>query len=362
MSYPVLKHGADGNLDSKIPFDNVSMHQYRAKSSYIEAICRTICGIAPWLEVELSDLSEAKVQNYFKELSKKCLEELFSFDSIKKIKFGTESQHLVELSLLALAFFHSPKLWQLLDDITRKNICESFDLSRMIEPKNNNWLLFSAMIECFLHSKEQNYDHKRIILALNQFNNWYLGDGHYSDGPKFKLDYYNSIIIHPFILIILSNFSSSDIALSNETALLRSQRYCELLERMISSNGTLPPVGRSLSYRTGLVHIISLLILKKQTPKNINLGKLKRGLNLLITRQLEDRDLYTNQWLNVGYVGHQKNLGENYITTGSLYIASLVFAPLGLHPNEDFWITSESATTSEQIINDKNIQRDYSKE
>ncbi len=45
-------------------------------------------------------------------------------------------------------------------------------------------------------------------------------------------------------------------------ALKRMQRYCEHLERMISPEGKFPPIGRSLTYRTGAFQPLALLALR----------------------------------------------------------------------------------------------------
>ena len=42
-------------------------------------------------------------------------------------------------------------------------------------------------------------------------------------------------------------------------------------------------------------------------------------------------------WLRIGLCGHQPGVGENYISTGSLYLCATVFLPLGLPPEDPFW-------------------------
>jgi hypothetical protein len=42
-------------------------------------------------------------------------------------------------------------------------------------------------------------------------------------------------------------------------------------------------------------------------------------------------------WLAIGFCGHQPSVGETYISTGSLYLCSEVFLPLGLAPESAFW-------------------------
>ncbi len=55
-----------------------------------------------------------------------------------------------------------------------------------------------------------------------------------------------------------------------------------------------------------------------------------------------------NGWLTIGFAGHQPGVGETYISTGSLYLASFALLPLGLPPTDAFWIRRPEPTTSER--------------
>ena len=39
------------------------------------------------------------------------------------------------------------------------------------------------------------------------------------------------------------------------------------------------------------------------------------------------------QYLNLGFVGHQPNVSNSYSNSGSTYLTSLIFLPLGLPDN-----------------------------
>jgi len=56
-----------------------------------------------------------------------------------------------------------------------------------------------------------------------------------------------------------------------------------------------------------------------------------------------------NGWLTVGFCGHQPHLGENYISTGSLYLCAAVFLPLGLKPSDPFWSAPAEDWTARRI-------------
>ena len=70
--------------------------------------------------------------------------------------------------------------------------------TRKFTPFVMNWLFFSGMVEAALRVMgESDYDLTRVDYAVNMFESWYLGDGVYGDGPKFRWDYYNSFVIQP---------------------------------------------------------------------------------------------------------------------------------------------------------------------
>ena len=72
-----------------------------------------------------------------------------------------------------------------------------------MKPGNNNWLLFSAMVECGLKEFSGEWNFPTVERALTSHREWYKGDGVYGDGADFHLDYYNSYVIHPMLLQIL---------------------------------------------------------------------------------------------------------------------------------------------------------------
>ncbi len=111
-----------------------------------------------------------------------------------------------------------------------------------------NWLLFSATIETFLMKAGAGSDNYRINSALRKVEEWYVGDGWYSDGPSFAFDYYNSYVLHPMYvecLEVVTDKKQNWIAPRKryETAVKRMQRFGMILERFISPEGTFPVFG-----------------------------------------------------------------------------------------------------------------------
>ena len=64
-------------------------------------------------------------------------------------------------------------------------------------------------------------------------------------------------------------------------------------------------------------------------------------------------------WLRIGLRGHQPSLAEPYISTGSLYLCSTAFLPLGLPPNDPFWSDTPVPWTAQQILAGKPLPPDH---
>ena len=54
-------------------------------------------------------------------------------------------------------------------------------------------------------------------------------------------------------------------------------------------------------------------------------------------------------WLTLGFAGHQPQIAERYISTGSLYLCTAAFAALGLSTIDEFWNTSYAEWTGKKI-------------
>lgn len=91
-------------------------------------------------------------------------------------------------------------LWMPLDSITKQRYIAEFTDLRRVDPSYSNWLLFSATVESFLRKAGASSDTYRISSSLRKIEEWYIGDGWYSDGPNFAFDYYNSFVIHPMYI------------------------------------------------------------------------------------------------------------------------------------------------------------------
>jgi hypothetical protein len=209
--------------------------------------------------------------------------------------------------------------------------------------------LFSATIEAALARLGATWDRMRVDYALRQHDEWYKGDGAYSDGPSFHWDYYNSFVIHPMLLDVLDACRDEMPAWKELSARVdeRARRYAAILERLIAPDGSFPAIGRSLAYRCGAFHLLASMALRRALPEGVSAAQVRGALTAVIRKTLEAPDTFdADGWLRIGFCGHQPGIGETYISTGSLYLSSVAFLPLGLDGGDPFWSSAAQPWTS----------------
>jgi hypothetical protein len=196
------------------------------------------------------------------------------------------------------------------------------------------------MIEAFLASTGSEWKPEPIDVALRAHEEWYKGDGAYGDGSEFHWDYYNSYVIQPFLLEVLELLApvTNQWNHHREPILQRARRYAAVQERLIAPDGSYPPLGRSISYRCGAFHHLATIAWKGELPEELAPAQVRGALSAVIARTLGAEGTFDEAgWLRVGRAGHQPMLAESYISTGSLYLCTLAFLPLGLKPSNPFW-------------------------
>jgi hypothetical protein len=355
VAEPVLVACAQRRLKATMPVESSGIS--RENFTHLEALGRLLAGMAPWLERPALDAQEEQTRQRYTALARQTLDAATDPSSPDYCNFAFSAQPLVDAAFLAHALLRAPiELWALLETRVQDQILEALLLTRKLKPYANNWLLFSALIETALYRfGNVQWDPMRIDYALKQHEQWYLGDGVYGDGPEFHFDYYNSFVIHPMLLDIATTIGQHypDWSSLKERILKRAQRYAALLERLISPEGTFPVVGRSLTYRLGVFHLLAQLALKQELPSGIMPAQVRCALTAVMKRVLEAPETFDEQgWLTIGLCGHQPELGETYISTGSLYLCATVFLPLGLAADDPFWL-GEAPWTSQKAWSGK---------
>jgi hypothetical protein len=367
VSEPVLKALKQGNLRQKMPVEAApGQAQARAVGTHLEALGRLLAGLAPWLELEPSigeTEKETALRNRYRDYALAGITSALDPASPNTMPFGESPQTLVDSSFLALALLRAPKqLLQKLDAKTQQRLAEALTTQRKIQPPFNNWLLFAAMNEALLMTLRQPWDRMRVDYALRELQSWYLGDATYGDGPHLHWDFYNSFVIHPYLLQLMDTVADQSPAWSAMRTPIhqRAQRYAAIQERLIAPDGSYPAIGRSITYRCGAFHLLADAARRNILPETIPPPQARSALSAVIERTLGPAGTFSSDgWLQIGLAGHQPGLGETYISTGSLYLCSAAWLPLGLPPAAPFWSQPPQPWTSQTIWSGKNSQADH---
>ena len=363
IATPVLTHLADGTLREAMPVEGGAD---RAAVTHLEAVGRTLAGVAPWFELPDDGTGEARTRARLRGLAREGLRRATDRRSPGALNFTEGGQPLVDAAFLAHAIVRAPRaLWSDLDERTRAQIVECLTATRAITPGFNNWLLFAAMIEAALRQAEAPWDLLRVDYALRQHAQWYKGDGAYGDGPAFHFDYYNSFVIQPMLLDVLATCGVARPAWADmrEPVRARTRRYAAVQERLVAPDGSFPIVGRSMAYRCGAFQLLAQVALARDLPDALPPAQARAALTAVIRRTLDAPGTFDDRgWLRIGIAGHQPQIAEPYISTGSLYLCATAFLPLGLPPSDPFWIgpglpwTGRRAWSGEPIPPDHALQ------
>ncbi|WP_348693051.1 DUF2264 domain-containing protein [Duganella fentianensis] len=369
MAEPVLTNMARGTLQKQFPLEVSPTWDGRdQRVSYLECFGRLISGIAPWLALPDDGTAEGQTRKRLRQLALQSYTNAVDPASPDYLLWKGPGQALVDSAYFTNALMRAPKaLWEPLDAQTKRRIVAEIKGLRRIEPPYINWMLFAAMNEAFLLSVGEEHDPMRMHVAIRKINEWYVGDGWIKDGEAFHFDYYNSFVMYPMLLEVLEAMKQANVPFWNgkpadlhAQALKRMQRYCEHLERFVSPEGTFPPIGRSLTYRTAAFQPLALLAWRKQLPQSLPEGQVRAVLHAVHKTVWTAPDNFTKDgYLTIGFVGHQPELGDWYSNNGSMYIAAAGLLALGLPESDSYWTAPAQDWTQKKAFSGRRFPKDY---
>jgi len=184
----------------------------------------------------------------------------------------------------------------------------------------------------------------------------------YGDGPDFHWDYYNSFVIQPMLVDILQELTRhrKNYEKTYETVVKRAKRYADIQEKLISPEGTFPAIGRSLPYRFGAFQLLAQMTLQHRLSDGLKPAQVRSALSAVIQRMIEAPGVFDSKgWLTIGFMGHQPDIAESYISTGSLYLCSVGLLPLGLPVGDPFWADAPQEWTAKKIWSGQDFPADH---
>ena len=174
-------------------------------------------------------------------------------DEIKQ--WNGTPQPIVEAANLAFGLAVSrARFWDLLGDKLREQTADWLAHHAAKHGSDNNWLLFTAVIEAFLRSTGYDVPGGHAQADVDRFESWYLGDGWYNDGPIStttghgnRVDHYNSWVIQPFLWQWYQ--LTEQPPARRDRFLARLGEFADSYALLFAADGSPLHQGRSLTYR-----------------------------------------------------------------------------------------------------------------
>ena len=365
---PLYTNLSQNTLRKNMPvetFDGLNNGNTRKNVTHLEALGRSFDGISAWLNLPPDDTEEGQLRAKYTNLVVKSIANAVNPESPDYMRFdGPGGQPLVDAAFFAQGLLRSKdQIWPKLDKVTQERIIKELKASRRIKASESNWLMFSATIEAALLEFTGECDLKPIHYALKRHKEWYKGDGWYGDGRNFHLDYYNSYVIQPMLIDVLAVMKEHKVEGADfyDVQLQRLIRYADQQEKMISPEGTYPVLGRSMGYRFGAFQVLAQVSWMKLLPEHIKPAQVRCALTKVMKRQLAKGTFDKDGWLNLGFCGHQPEIADRYVSTGSNYLCTFIFLPLGLQADDEFWTAKPEKWSSVKIWSgSRDIKKDGS--
>jgi hypothetical protein len=363
LAAPLLPVLAERRLKATMPVEAAPRTKDRPEYTHLEALGRLLCGLAPWFELGVDSTPEGAERARLAALTRAGIDAATDPKSPDFMNFSKGRQPLVDAAFLAQALLRAPnELWKKLDLRVQQNVITALKSSRPIQAGENNWKLFATTIEVFLQVADAGRDDVRLFEGIRKHADWYMGDGMYGDGPEFHWDYYNAFVIQPMLFEALEvvGDEAPNWKAFRDKVRERLSRFAAIQERLIAPDGTYPIIGRSIAYRCGAFQGLALAALRHRLPTDVTPAQARVALTAVIRRTLEAPGTFDAQgWLRIGVSGSQPGLGEPYISTGSLYLCSSAFLPLGLPATDPFWSAPPAKTTWQKVWSGENLPADH---
>ena len=382
LAKPILAPMAEGRLHETLNFKKGTLEvspswDGRPKEvTYMEAFARLMAGIAPWLALPDDGTAEATRRAELRDLALRAYANAVDPESPDYLGWNAGGQTLVDAAYLVESFLRAwDALWVPLDETTKARYIHEITRLRRHCPPYQNWVLFCAMEETFLMKAGADFDAYRLRTGLYKTEEWYVGDGWYSDGPSFAFDYYNAYVIHPMYFECVEElvkarkwlipYVAPDGKRRNAGERLvdvktRMQKFAVILERLVSPEGTYPVFGRSVPYRMAVFQPLALLALRKELPRELSEGQVRAALEAVRRRMFSDnRNFNSAGFLTLGFNGAYPGASDRYTNNGSLYMTSLFLLPLGLPPTDSFWTCADEPWTSKKAWGGQLFPKDH---
>jgi hypothetical protein len=252
---------------------------------------------------------------------------------------GDRDQRLVEMAAIGLALALVPEhVWEPLDQEARGKLARWLGAINRAAVVDSNWLFFRVLVNLGLARVGAAHDPAAMDAALDRLEQFYLGDGWYSDGLTAQRDYYIPFAFHYYGLIYARLAGERDPERARRFR-DRAALFARDFVHWFAADGAALPFGRSLTYRFAQGGFWGALAFADLEA--LPWGAIK-GLALRHLRWWSRQPIFQpDGTLSIGYTYPNLNMAEQYNSPGSPYWALKFFLPLALPESHPFWQAEE---------------------
>ncbi|EDY55373.2 MULTISPECIES: DUF2264 domain-containing protein [Streptomyces] len=261
-------------------------------------------------------------------------------------RIADRSQPLVEAASIAFALrITKPLLWDRLDDAVRQRTAAWLDerahrrglaLQLGAVPGHGGRFLSSV-------GHDPDASRKAIDRGLERIEQWYVGEGWYTDGDGRKFDYYNGWAMH--LYPVLHAWLAQDDRLLDLYG-GRLSRHLDDYARLFGADGAPMHQGRSLTYRFATTVPLWLGALTGHTP--LPPGETRRLASGALKYFLDRGAVDSRGLLTLGWHGPDSAVLQGYSGPASPYWASKGFLGLLLPADHEVWTAVEEPGPAER--------------
>lgn len=253
---------------------------------------------------------------------------------------GDYDQLAVEMPPIALAMATIPeKIWDPLNESEKANLVKWLDQINHNTVSDCNWVFFVVLVNVALKKVGAKYNAAKLEESLIRIDDFYNGDGWYSDGyRREQIDYYIPFALHYYSLIYAGLMEDED---PDRCKVYkdRASKFAKDFIYWFAADGSALPFGRSLTYRFAQTAFWGALAFAD--VEGLEWGVVK-GVFLRNLRWWFTQPIFTTDGLlSIGYSYPNLLMSETYNAAGSPYWSFKAFLPLAVDSNHPFWTAKE---------------------
>ncbi|NUP78814.1 MAG: DUF2264 domain-containing protein [Nonomuraea sp.] len=246
-------------------------------------------------------------------------------------------QPMVEAASLALGLWLTREhLWDTLADAERERLAAYLATVFDHEPAPNNWWLFPVTVGGFLADAGMAVEASRTAVGrgLARIEDWYAGDGWYTDGDNRAFDHYNGWALH-FYPVLYGLLSKTPMPVHES----RLRTFLGSYALTFGADGQPLYQGRSMTYRFATLASPLLGAVTGHTP--LSPGATRRLASGSVRYFLEHDALSAEDLLTLGWFGPHEATLQRYSGSASPYWAAKAFVALLAPPDHPLWTATE---------------------